>query len=778
MPARRPRTAFCASLAGAALALVMAPAGAAAQPAPPPASPKPPAAPPVIVPPRPVTPIHADYPQGATGDAVVVLVITVASDGSVRGARVVDGAEPFASAAIAASAGWRFEPATRDDKPFAAAIRAEIRFSAPAPQAVEPAAPEKPPPVPAAPGAPKPPPPPEPASPPAQESLEVTVRGEAPAPGATTMTRAEVRLLPGAFGDPFRAVEALPGVTPIASGVPFFYVRGAPPGNVGYFLDGIRVPLLYHIGLGPSVVNPAIVDRVDLYPGGYPAQYGRFAGGIVAGETRDPNGEWHGEGNVRVVDAGAMVEGPLPKDGGTFFVGGRYSYTGALLSLISSSLSLAYWDYQARATVHLTPRDDLTVFAFGAHDFLGKKDGSETTTLFDTTFHRVDLRYDHRFGGPDDHLRVAATLGYDLTGFDKGAFVDDRIVGLRAEVTRRLSPSVLLRAGVDGQIDAYRADLEPEFGDAPGFATYFSDHTDLAVGARADAVIAVTPRLEVTPGLRFDFYGSVGSGTLTTAALDPRISARLAITPSVRLVQAYGLASQPPSFILPGPGFTPGLQGGLQHSVQTSAGVEVDLPGDVTASATVFRDAFFDMTDALGTNPAPGASGSSFPNDFARRSDGSSVGLEIVARRRLTRKLGGFLSYTLSRSVRTIGRSTFASAFDRTHVLNVAAVYDFGRGYKAGGRVVFYTGYPVTTPAPTMGGAVAQTGTLPPFFRLDVRLEKKWTIASRGWISLVLEVENATLDKETLQQSCELFVCSPVKIGPVTIPSLGVEGGF
>ena len=55
------------------------------------------------------------------------------------------------------------------------------------------------------------------------------------------MGRAEVlRQLPGAFGDPFRALDALPGVTPIVSGLPFFYVRGAPPANVGYFLGGGR----------------------------------------------------------------------------------------------------------------------------------------------------------------------------------------------------------------------------------------------------------------------------------------------------------------------------------------------------------------------------------------------------------------------------------------------------------------------------------------------------------------------------------------------------------
>lgn len=51
-------------------------------------------------------------------------------------------------------------------------------------------------------------------------------RGEARA-GGIFISQAEVRQLPGAFGDPFRAIEALPGVTPIVSGLPFS-TFGAP----------------------------------------------------------------------------------------------------------------------------------------------------------------------------------------------------------------------------------------------------------------------------------------------------------------------------------------------------------------------------------------------------------------------------------------------------------------------------------------------------------------------------------------------------------------------
>ncbi|APR85256.1 TonB family protein / TonB-dependent receptor [Minicystis rosea] len=742
----------------AAIALALATGHAAAQPAPPSTQ-----APEVITPPRPVTPLHADYPAEGTGDATVVLVITVNADGSVRSARPADGApEPFASAAMAASSGWRFEPATRNGKPIAAKIRAEIQFTAPPPEPTPAPAPD----APAKPIGSAPPPPP---------PLEVTVHGEVPAPGVTSLTRAEVRLLPGAFGDPFRAVEMLPGVTPLASGVPFFYVRGAPPGNVGYYLDGIRVPLLYHIGLGPSVVHPAIVDHVDLHPGGYPARFGRYAGGIVSGETRDPLPEWHGEASIRLVDSGAMLEGPLG-DRGSFFVSGRVSYTGLLLSAISSSIDLGYWDYSARATVHLTPRDDLTIFAFGARDYLGDRDDEtkETRTLFNTTFHRIDLRYDHRFGGPEDRVRQAITLGIDHTGFDKGSGVSDRMIAARTEITKRASPAVLVRAGLDAQADSYSADLAASFPDAGGFTSLFSGRTDLAMGARADAVINVTSRFEVTPGLRLDFFSSRGD---TAIALNPRLAARLAITKALRLVQAHGFASQTPSFILPGPGFQPSLAGGLQHSFQMSAGLEADLPLDVTASATFFRNAFFSMTDALGTSPVPG-SGDNFPDRFDRRSLGSSIGLEVTVRRRLTKTLGGFVSYTLSRSERYLDRSRIASSFDRTHVLNAAISGDFGKGYRVGTRIVFYSGYPITLAAPPSFD-LRQTGRLQPFFRFDWRAEKRWRV-SRGWISLVLEMQNSMLAKETLQQQCGFggTDCQPVRIGPVTIPSIGLEGGF
>jgi len=598
-------------------------------------------------------------------------------------------------------------------------------------------------------------------------AIDVIVRGERLAPAVSSYSRAEVRQIPGAFGDPFRAVETLPGVTPLASGLPFFYVRGAPPGNVGYFFDGIRVPYLYHIGFGPSVIQPALVERVDLHPGGYPARYGRFAGGIVSAEATEPSTELHAEGNLRLFDVGGMVETGFDEGRGSVLLGGRYSYTAALLSLVAPEVKLDYRDYQARLSYDLSADDRVSILSFGSYDLLGTYKNDILDILFGTEFYRAELRYERRLAA--GNLRTALTLGYDRTsaGFIAGERrnVIDRSLGVQSELRHQLGENTLARAGVDVAIDAYSVQApeysDPDSPETQNFGQQFPSRTDRLAGAWLDFVLRVTPRIEVIPGLRADLYNS---GSTTALGLDPRIAARFEITDDFRILHAYGLAHQAPSFALPIPGLTPGeLEHGLQRSLQTSAGVELDLDRVTMLTTTVFHNAFFNMTDAIGTSTGEG------PPDFAARGEGSAIGAELFLKRRLTGRLGGFFTYTLSRSLRKNAGRTFFSAADRTHVVNAAVAYDLGRGFRSGARAVFYTGAPVSPSSGALTPRTTSTEREAAFFRLDLRFEKRWTFGRTGFLSLVTEVMNATLNKETFGDE---------EIGPVVIPSLGVEAGF
>ncbi|WP_129346603.1 TonB-dependent receptor plug domain-containing protein [Sorangium cellulosum] len=760
--------------------------------------------------PSPLGPTEPPYPPGATGDATVVLRIVVRADGTVGEAEAVAGVEPFAGAAVQAAPSWQFEPARRDGRPVAARILLRVAFRAPAPGPRPPAMPRPAPPGERAAPGPR-------AQAPAERAIDVVVLGERAAPMTTSMTREEVRQMPGAFGDPFRAIEAMPGVTPIASGVPYFFVRGAPPGNVGYFVDGVRVPLLYHVALGPSVIHPALIERVDLHPGGFPARFGRYTGGIVAGETREPERLFHGEANLRLFDAGALVEAPWAGGRGAALVGGRYAYPGALLSLSSPGVELGYWDYQARVTYDLSPYDRLGLFAFGSHDYLAEiEDDGDIDVVLAGDFHRLDLRYDRSFGR-GGRLRHAVTLGYDESSNQDGERAGRaRLVGARVELSAPASERITVRAGADAQLERFDIDIRENDGDHPSrndraFARLFTSREDLAAGLWADVVVRATPELEVVPGLRGDLFASDGAAEITA---DPRLATRLAVTPGVALLSAFGVTHQPPSFLGAVPGLqVGGLRGGVQTGLLASAGVELRLPEGIQATVTAFRSGFFDLSDALGSRlPATDVG---LGQRAELRGLGSTHGVELHAHRSLSKRLGGFVSYTLSRSVRHIGRETFDSAFDRRHVLNLAAAYDLGRGFKLGGRAVFYSGVPMTIdyriwgngdrtdPRPDndedrpdteedirrrerLRAQIARyvrnldlPERLPAFFRLDLRLEKRWVFDEGRWIALTIEVLNATAGKETLQYECSILRgCEPEELGPIVIPSIGGEASF
>jgi hypothetical protein len=645
-----------------------------------------------------------------------------------------------------------------------------------------------------------------------EQGQDVVVRGAhgAGGVGADALSRTEVRQLPGAFGDPFRAIEAAPGMVPIVSGLPYFYVRGAPPGNVGYYFDGVRLPYLFHFGLGPAVIHPALIAKTEVYRGGYPASFGRYAGGIVDATAMPASDHAHAEGHVRLIDAGAFGEAPFADGRGSVLVAARYSYTAALFTLLSSDTTLDYRDYQARVSYALTDRDELSLLVFGAYDYAAQREtvdsdttllaaGSSPSTrppeanrvLFASEFHRADARFDRRLAG-GGHLRVATTVGFDRTRVDSHRTAMDVMTAARAELTQPLTPGLVVRGATDIVVDRYSADALAAYADDDDVvqrqADLFARHVDFATGARADVVFTMIPRLEIIPGLRFDSYGS---GPARAIAVDPRLSARFSVTDKLRIIHAYGVANQPPSTPVTLPGIAVArLRGGLQRSVQTSAGIEADLPEDFTTTATVFHNAFYNLNDALGTAQVE-LIDIERSDTLLGKSRGSAFGLEVGLRRKLTRRVAGLASYTLSRSLRTADGRSFVSSYDRTHVLTAALSADLGAGFRGGLRLVTYSGTPVAAPTPAFPEQVVGVppGRTPAFYRVDLRLERRWTIGKSGWLSVVLEALNATLSKEVTGYACDSALglpglatptpgCRERVVGPISVPSLGVEGGL
>ena len=135
------------------------------------------------------------------------------------------------------------------------------------------------------------------------------------------------------------------------------------------------------------------------------------------------------------------------------------------------------------------------------------------------------------------------------------------------------------------------------------------------------------------------------------------------------------------------------------------------------------------------------------------------------------------MTYTLSRSLRYAGRVSGPATTDRTHVLNVAASYDLGKNWRFGGRVVFYTGIPAEV---AYLEAARHPPRTPPFWRLDVKLEKRWYIRRPDrWWGFNIEVLNTTLNEEQISGSCNAFGCKYQGLGaPITVPIIAFEGAW
>jgi hypothetical protein len=630
----------------------------------------------------------------------------------------------------------------------------------------------------------------------APEPIDVTVEGDRAPPGARSLGRREIREMPGVLGDAYRAIETEPGVLPVASGVPYYFIRGAPPGNVAYAFDGVPVPLLFHAGAGPGVIPAGLVERVELHLGPLPARYGRAAGAVVDAESRAPADRWRGEGSFRLVDLGGLVEGPIA-EGQTLLVGGRYSVGTELLNALVPSVALRYADYQARYAVETGPRERFTALAFGSVDYLSTTaDTGFSDVLVDSDFHRLDLRFDaERTSGTRVH--VGATLGLDRS---RGVGVDAIAahgVAARAIVTQPLG-GALLRAGADLAIDAFVVDPadDPEcpttlcegvFGASSegqlvdAFRYLFPDRTDLAIGGFVEATIALGDRATITPGLRVDaFFSPVPrserpdgfAARSSDLAVDPRLVGRFEVAPWLRLVPGVGLASQPPGFA-PIPGMKiGGLPGGLQRALQTSLGAEASV-GPFDLRSTVFRQVIFGLTDPVGGDRGGGFGATR----FLGRSTGDSFGLEVALRGALRPDLFVLAAYTLSRTDRIKEGQRLPSAYDRSHVAQLAILADLGRGFRLGTRSLFYTGFPAEELNPYLPRTTSPER-VRPFYRADLRASKRWLVGDGAYWGIVADLQNVFLAREIIDVTCSPEGCRPRELGPITIPTLALEAGF
>lgn len=652
--------------------------------------------------------------------------------------------------------------------------------------------------------------------------FETVVRGERDKKEVVrrTLDREELQKVPGTFGDPVRVLQNLPGVAraPFISGA--LIVRGAAPDQTLTFLDGVEIPLLYHLGGGPSVVNAEFLDRVDFYPGGFGSRYGRAVGGVVDVATRKGASDtWHGSAKVDFLDSGFFIEAPVAP-GVSVAAAARRSYVDALLPLVlpkdpegGSLLVLPrYWDYQVRVDIG-APRgapkgptsDSYYVMAFGSDDVLdvvatGGGRNRDLHVDVHTLFHRVKGDWTHRQGLLTSVFSPYA--GYDLGAGNFGSLKfksDIYSVGGREDLQLDLTKWFIVRTGFDTYFSHLYGTAElPKLSGVqyPGFPgaqpkldtqqlERFINSFDGAGFLELDLKLGP---VTVTPGVRAS-YARVHGHDLN--AVDPRLWLRYQILPTTAAKASVGLYSQPPdpSDLEQPPFGNPNLV--HEKAFQTSAGIEHKFTDAINIDVVGYFNRRYDNI----VSPGPTVTnddGSVTKYFYANAGLGRAYGLEVLLRHEVTKNFFGWIAYTLNRSeARREGEDTYhLTTYDETHILTVVGSYRLPLGFEVGARFRYVTGRPQTPLIHPYdlyqvdgNSYTAQRGEtlsarLPPFHQLDLRLDKYFVF--QNWtLDVYIDIQNVYNAQNTEATLFDYRFREEIPVpGIPFLPVLGVKGSF
>ncbi|MDB4955509.1 MAG: TonB family protein / TonB-dependent receptor [Myxococcales bacterium] len=610
-----------------------------------------------------------------------------------------------------------------------------------------------------------------------------------------TLRGPELQQVPGTFGDPFRVIQALPGVASVVSLLPFPVIRGASPSSTGFLIDGTRVPLLFHLLSGPSVIHPEFIDEIQFYPGGAPAPYGGYTAGIVDGRTRRAGADEHLiDLDANLLQIGGLIREPIKPLGATVTAAGRYGYPGLLLSLATNQASLSYWDYQLRVDGG-TKANGWTVFAFGARDELdtiapNADPNAANPPLAPSlilNFHRLDLRYHQTIGNLETTYRIVG--GYDHTesmGTDFNIWLAEPQIRTRWKLDEKLS----LAAGLDGSVRDLKQGGAATAGGGALAAITNQLSTSYVGSAFVEGIWRPTPAWLIRPGIRADVYEDK---TATKPAVDPRLTVRYKLghrdlpdvapdsdDSAIWLKASTGIYHQPPRFVLPLPGLDQmPLKYGLLESIQTSVGVEVPLANRFQLSSEAYYNymnpTIFDLSTnaaTLGTVANPTLfptgivtttdPGQMFIDRLTKAQTGRAYGLEVLLRRAAKNGIFGWLSYTLSHSERERLGVWAPYDYDRTHLVNLVMGLPLRRNWDIGIRMQYQSGLPATT---TSG---YNTGRADGYVRFDIRVDKR-AVWQKWLLDFYVDITNvALLPEEVIPGQTIRYV----------LPTLGLRGRF
>jgi hypothetical protein len=626
------------------------------------------------------------------------------------------------------------------------------------------------------------------------ESVRVTgdifQQEDSPAISQSNLTASEIRAASTVFADdPFRAVQALPGVS--APGNNEFYaqfsVMGTPFQNVSIYLDDVLASPFHSIpdisnGASLSFLTSETVEEMKLMPVAYPVKFADGIGAALDIRTREGSRSTPVfRVSAGIADSDILGEGELGGPGhgspsrGSWIASARKSYIGYLIRNREDDVENAsFYDGDVKLTYDLTAKQSVSLHALGGQTSTQLTSSSDPD-VFATgnsafTLARAGWRW-----SVSPRLLLDSHAAYLSEPYDShnsfGQILDSYAYGEwlgGSNLTWAWKNNDVLEGGAT--VRRLRDDGYSLFyGNAgSGFSSYAN-----GTGLRGDLYLEQATalwknRLHVIGGVRWDNLQRIG-----VHPFSEQMSTAIRVLATTELQLGVGRYAQFPDFQGVATPYCLPFGNLLQRSDHFTVAIEQRLGESTRVRLQAFDRQNSDLVgspsgfsaEPPGVNPPCGAleplrgETSTYQRDYSR-------GVQLVLQRRSANRLSGWVGYTLARARQreyliilpllppaaeqlSFDTPYFSTLEDQRHSLNAFGTYRLRPTINLSGKFLYGSGYPVPSgDFVQVGNTYQEVGVnngvrLPAYVRLDLRCDKSWAF-TRWKFTLYGEVLNVT----------------------------------
>ncbi len=578
-------------------------------------------------------------------------------------------------------------------------------------------------------------------------------------PGLTTISPTQIATLPSAGqADIFRSLELLPGISATNDASSDLYVQGGTPDENLILFDGMTVYQVDHFFGFFSAFNPDAIKDVQVYMGGFPANFGGRLSSVIdiVGRTGDPD-DIHGKAGLSLLSGNVSLNGPLL--GGTFFLAARRSYSdiiasgayNAIYKLLTGSSAPAtggtargfgrfggggisqqqtpssdFFDVNAKLSYNLSPQFMLAVSYYGSGDNydLSQESSSQnvpglgsgfslpsntnntaqgnngvSANLFaqwqDNMYSNIIVAYDNYTS-----TYTAAQGGGNRVNAEFSTDEGNRTGDFSLTARNDLKLNSLQDVGFGIDVSRTTVTYSLTGSNVTGGTENLLDLDQRAWESAAYLSDRLSPfdNLTVTGGLRLENYS-----TLSSWYLEPRLSSVLELTADVSLKAAFGVYHQFVNRIV-NEDITEGSRDFwvlADTSIPASKATHYVVGGAWQNEGYVIDiEGFYKTLDNI----------AEFSQRFQRNAfepytfligDGRIRGIQALLQKKVG-SFNGWISYTLmkaeDRFPQLNGGQYFPANNDQTHELKVIGSYSPGADWNLSATFIYATGKPFTAP--------------------------------------------------------------------------------